>query len=71
MSVIMVAQLLIVLDATVVTIALPTAQEALNISQANRQWALTALHAGLSAGFSSSVDGSPTTPAANARSSSG
>ncbi len=42
MGVIGVAQLLIVLDATVVTIALPTAQQALNISQANRQWALTA-----------------------------
>ena len=42
MGVILVAQLLIVLDATVVTIALPTAQQALHISQANRQWALTA-----------------------------
>ena len=42
LGVILVAQLLIVLDATVVTIALPTAQQALDISQANRQWALTA-----------------------------
>jgi EmrB/QacA subfamily drug resistance transporter len=42
MAVIAVAQLLIVLDATVVTIALPTAQAELNISEANRQWALTA-----------------------------
>jgi EmrB/QacA subfamily drug resistance transporter len=42
MGVIAVAQLLIVLDATVVTIALPTAQKALHISEANRQWALTA-----------------------------
>jgi EmrB/QacA subfamily drug resistance transporter len=42
MAVIAVAQLLIVLDATVVTIALPTAQQALHISEANRQWALTA-----------------------------
>jgi EmrB/QacA subfamily drug resistance transporter len=42
LSVILVAQLLIILDATVVTIALPTAQQALHISQANRQWALTA-----------------------------
>jgi EmrB/QacA subfamily drug resistance transporter len=42
LGVILVAQLLIVLDATVVTIALPTAQQALHISQANRQWALTA-----------------------------
>lgn len=42
MAVIAAAQLLIVLDATVVTIALPTAQQALDISEANRQWALTA-----------------------------
>ena len=42
MAVIAVAQLLIVLDATVVTIALPTAQAGTNISEANRQWALTA-----------------------------
>jgi MFS family permease len=42
LGVIVAAQLLIVLDATVVTIALPTAQQALHISQANRQWALTA-----------------------------
>ena len=42
LGVILVAQLLIVLDATVVTIALPTAQKALHISEANRQWALTA-----------------------------
>src|SRR5690348_2831125 len=42
MAVILVAQLLIVLDATVVTTAPPTAQQALHISQANRQWALTA-----------------------------
>src|SRR6185369_4568515 len=42
MAVIAAAQLLIVLDGTVVTIALPTAQQALNISSADRQWALTA-----------------------------
>ena len=41
LAVILVAQLLIVLDVTVVTIALPTAQQALHISQANRQWVLT------------------------------
>jgi EmrB/QacA subfamily drug resistance transporter len=40
--VIVVAQLLIVLDATVVNIALPTIQTALHISDADRQWALTA-----------------------------
>src|SRR5882724_7231389 len=42
MAVIVVSQLLIVLDATVVNIALPTVQKALNISSADRQWALTA-----------------------------
>ncbi len=42
LGVIAVAQLMIVLDATVVTIALPSAQRALNISVANRQWVLTA-----------------------------
>lgn len=40
--VIAIAQLMIVLDASVVTIALPSAQHALNISVANRQWVLTA-----------------------------
>ncbi len=42
LAIIAVAQLMIVLDATVVTIALPSAQRALNISVANRQWVLTA-----------------------------
>jgi len=36
------AQLLIVLDATIVNIALPTAQKALHISDADRQWMVTA-----------------------------
>ncbi|GAA2152315.1 MFS transporter [Kitasatospora kazusensis] len=36
------AQLMVVLDATVVNIALPSAQHALNISDANRQWVITA-----------------------------
>jgi EmrB/QacA subfamily drug resistance transporter len=40
--VIAIAQLMIVLDASVVTIALPSAQRALHISVANRQWVLTA-----------------------------
>ena len=40
--VIAIAQLMIVLDASVVTIALPSAQRALHISIANRQWVLTA-----------------------------
>jgi EmrB/QacA subfamily drug resistance transporter len=37
-----IAQLMVVLDASVVTIALPKAQEALHISTANRQWVITA-----------------------------
>jgi EmrB/QacA subfamily drug resistance transporter len=36
------SQLLIVLDATIVTVALPTAQHALHISDADRQWVFTA-----------------------------
>jgi EmrB/QacA subfamily drug resistance transporter len=36
------AQLMVVLDATVVNIALPSAQKALEISDANRQWMITA-----------------------------
>ena len=42
LAIIAVAQLMIVLDASVVTIALPSAQRALHISVANRQWVLTA-----------------------------
>ena len=42
LGVIAIAQLMIVLDASVVTIALPSAQRALHISIANRQWVLTA-----------------------------
>jgi len=42
LAVIAIAQLMIVLDATVVTIALPSAQRALHISLANRQWVMTA-----------------------------
>ena len=36
------AQLMVVLDATVVNIALPSAQKALGFSDANRQWIVTA-----------------------------
>ncbi|MGW4645756.1 MFS transporter [Kitasatospora sp. NPDC004289] len=36
------AQLMVVLDATVVNIALPSAQTALHISDGNRQWVITA-----------------------------
>ena len=42
LAVIAVSQLLIVLDATIVNIALPTAQTALHISDADRQWMITA-----------------------------
>jgi EmrB/QacA subfamily drug resistance transporter len=42
LAIVAVAQLLIVLDATIVNIALPTAQKALNISDADRQWMVTA-----------------------------
>ncbi len=42
LAVIGVAQLMIILDASIVNIALPHAQRALNISNADRQWALTA-----------------------------
>src|SRR5205085_5605194 len=42
LAVIGVAQLMIILDASIVNIALPHAQEALGISDASRQWALTA-----------------------------
>ncbi|MBO0713592.1 MAG: MFS transporter [Acidimicrobiales bacterium] len=42
LAIIAIAQLMIVLDATVVIIALPSAQRALHISVANRQWMLTA-----------------------------
>jgi len=42
LAVIAVSQLLIVLDATIVNIALPTAQVDLHISDADRQWMITA-----------------------------
>src|SRR3954468_13309606 len=42
LAVIGVAQLMIILDASIVNIALPHAQADLGISDANRQWALTA-----------------------------
>jgi EmrB/QacA subfamily drug resistance transporter len=42
LSVIAIAQLMVVLDGTVVTIALPRAQRDLHISNADRQWVVTA-----------------------------
>ena len=42
LAIIAVAQLIIVLDATVVVVALPSAQRALHISVANRQWVMSA-----------------------------
>ena len=42
LAVIAVAQLMVVLDASIVTIALPSAQKSLHISTDNRQWMVTA-----------------------------
>ncbi len=42
LAVLGVAQLMVVLDATIVNIALPQAQQALGFSDANRQWVVTA-----------------------------
>ncbi len=42
LAIIGIAQLMVVLDATIVNIALPSAQEALDFSDANRQWVVTA-----------------------------
>ena len=42
LAVIAVAQLMVVLDATIVNIALPQAQHALGITDADRQWVVTA-----------------------------
>src|ERR1700693_4698515 len=42
LAVVVVATLMVVLDASIVTIALPSAQRALHISVANRQWVITA-----------------------------
>jgi EmrB/QacA subfamily drug resistance transporter len=42
LAVIVVAQLMVVLDASIVTIALPSAQHSLRISVDNRQWVITA-----------------------------
>src|SRR5439155_4472153 len=42
LTVIAIAQLMVVLDATIVNIARPSAQHALHITDANRQWIVTA-----------------------------
>jgi EmrB/QacA subfamily drug resistance transporter len=42
LAIVVIAQLMVVLDASIVTIALPSAQRALHISVANRQWVITA-----------------------------
>jgi EmrB/QacA subfamily drug resistance transporter len=42
LAVLGIAQLMVVLDATIVNIALPSAQKALHFSNANRQWIVTA-----------------------------
>ena len=42
LGIVAVAQLMVVLDASIVTIALPSAQHSLHISTGNRQWMITA-----------------------------
>ncbi len=42
LAVIAIAQLMVILDSSIVTIALPSAQHSLHISTANRQWVVTA-----------------------------
>src|ERR1022692_338290 len=42
LAVVVLATLMVVLDASIVTIALPSAQRSLHISVANRQWVITA-----------------------------
>ncbi len=42
LGIVAIAQLMVVLDASIVTIALPSAQKALHISTGNRQWMITA-----------------------------
>lgn len=42
LAVLAIAQLMVVLDATVVNIALPSAQHALHFSNTDRQWVVTA-----------------------------
>jgi MFS family permease len=42
LAVLSVAQLMVVLDATIVTVALPSAQRALHFTNENRQWIVTA-----------------------------
>jgi MFS family permease len=42
LGVVSVAQLMVILDATIVTVALPSAQRALHFSTGNRQWVITA-----------------------------
>ena len=42
LGVIAIAQLMVVLDASIVNLALPSAKRALHISNANQQWVITA-----------------------------
>jgi EmrB/QacA subfamily drug resistance transporter len=42
LAVVVIAQLMVVLDASIVTVALPSTQRSLHISVANRQWVITA-----------------------------
>ena len=61
------AQLMVVLDATIVNVALPHAQAALHISDSNRQWVVTAYSLAFG-GCCCSADESLTTPDAGGRS---
>ena len=63
LAVIAIAQLMVVLDGTVVTIALPSAQADLGISDADRQWVITAYTLAFG-GLLLLGGGSPTTSAA-------
>ena len=63
------AQLMIILDASIVNIALPSAQADLDISDADRQWMVTAYTLAFGA-LLLLGGGSPTTPAGSAPSSS-
>ena len=69
LAVLAAAQLMIVLDASIVNIALPSAQEDLGISNADRQWMVTAYTLAFGACCCWAA-GSPTTRAASAPSSS-
>ena len=61
LAVIAIAQLMVVLDASIVNIALPSAQRDLGITDANRQWVVTAYTLAFPADFCCSAAVSLTT----------